>query len=200
MFRRFAYSLSRFMAGRNGMDYFGYCLWWFYLILLVIEVIVSLFSRIAGAVLSVLLWILFFYMLFRMLSRNLPARSRENLWWGKFWSKTPFGRRGGSRFGGGYGPGGYGQGGYGPGYGYNPGGYGAGNPGGNFYGSDGASGPSGAAQGGKKPKKKKVKLPRDKDHVYRICPSCKANIHLPKKKGAHTVRCPRCNVLFEVKI
>ena len=187
LFRRLAYSLSRFMAGRNGMDYFGYCLWWFYLILLVIEVIVSLFSRIAGAVLSVLLWILFFYMLFRMLSRNLPARSRENLWWGKFWSKTPFGKRSGSRFGGGYGPGGYGQGGYG--YGAGGPGYGQSAPDGNFYGGESAP-----------KKKKKVKLPRDKDHVYRICPSCKANIRLPKKKGAHTVRCPRCNVLFEVKI
>lgn len=183
LFRRLACSLSRFMAGRNGMDYFGYCLLWFYLILLIIQVIVSLFSRIAGAVLSVLLWALFFYMIFRMLSRNLPARARENLWWGRVWSKTPFGKRGNSRFGGSQ------SGGYDAGYGA----YGAGNPGGNFYG-DGYS----ASDAPKK--KKKSKLPKDKDHVYRICPSCKANIRLPKKKGTHTVRCPRCGVLFEVKI
>lgn len=50
------------------------------------------------------------------------------------------------------------------------------------------------------PKKKSKKLPRDKDHVYRTCPECKANIRLPKKKGAHSVRCPRCSTLFDVKI
>lgn len=54
----------------------------------------------------------------------------------------------------------------------------------------------------REPKKKsqKQKLPRDKDHVYRTCPECKANIRLPKKRGAHSVRCPRCSTLFDVKI
>lgn len=39
-----------------------------------------------------------------------------------------------------------------------------------------------------------------KTHVFRICPSCKAKLRLPRKKGPHNVRCPRCKVLFEVHI
>ena len=39
-----------------------------------------------------------------------------------------------------------------------------------------------------------------KTHVFRICPSCKAKIRLPRKKGPHSVRCPRCQVLFKVQI
>ncbi len=50
------------------------------------------------------------------------------------------------------------------------------------------------------PKQKKKKLKTDKDHVFRICPECKANIRLPKKKGKHTVVCPRCKCRFDVKI
>ncbi len=180
--RRMIYALQRFMTGRNGMDYFGYCLWWFYLILFIIQVIVRMISQLAGFVLSILLWILFIYMIFRVLSRNLPARSRENLWWGKVWSKTPFGKKGNARFGGYRGFGGYG--------------YGAGS-GGSAFGRDDYHDYTAPP---KTEKKKKVKLPKDKDHVYRICPACRANIRLPKKKGAHSVRCPRCSTLFDVKI
>lgn len=39
-----------------------------------------------------------------------------------------------------------------------------------------------------------------KTHVYRKCPSCRANIRLPKKKGSHTVCCPACRKRFDVKI
>ncbi len=39
-----------------------------------------------------------------------------------------------------------------------------------------------------------------KTNVYRKCPSCKATIRLPRKKGAHSVVCPRCKTKFEVKI
>ena len=39
-----------------------------------------------------------------------------------------------------------------------------------------------------------------KTHVFRICPSCDAKIRLPRKKGPHKVRCPRCQVLFDVHI
>ena len=39
-----------------------------------------------------------------------------------------------------------------------------------------------------------------KTHVYRTCPKCKATIRLPKKKGSHTVRCPKCSERFDVKI
>lgn len=40
----------------------------------------------------------------------------------------------------------------------------------------------------------------DKDHVYRKCPSCKSQLRLPKRKGTHTARCPRCGKEFEVRI
>ncbi len=46
-----------------------------------------------------------------------------------------------------------------------------------------------------------VKVFKDrKTHVYRTCPNCKATLRLPKKKGKHTVRCPKCSERFEVKI
>lgn len=37
-------------------------------------------------------------------------------------------------------------------------------------------------------------------HVYKKCPHCKATLRLPKSKGSHTVRCPRCSERFEVRI
>ncbi|MEE1186496.1 MAG: hypothetical protein UHN02_03855 [Acutalibacteraceae bacterium] len=41
---------------------------------------------------------------------------------------------------------------------------------------------------------------KDKNKVIRKCPDCKAKIRLPKKKGRHSVTCPRCKVTFNVKI
>ena len=38
-----------------------------------------------------------------------------------------------------------------------------------------------------------------KSFTYKKCPSCKANIRLPRKKGTHNVVCPRCKNRFEVK-
>lgn len=40
----------------------------------------------------------------------------------------------------------------------------------------------------------------DRDHAYRKCPSCKSQLRLPKKKGKHTVRCPKCRTEFDVRI
>lgn len=40
----------------------------------------------------------------------------------------------------------------------------------------------------------------DKEHVYKVCPLCKAQLRLPYKKGEHTVCCPRCKGEFSVKI
>ena len=37
-----------------------------------------------------------------------------------------------------------------------------------------------------------------KTHIYRICPHCKSNLRLPKRKGKHTVRCPKCNLRFDI--
>ena len=39
-----------------------------------------------------------------------------------------------------------------------------------------------------------------KTHVFRKCPSCKAVLRLPKRKGVHTAICPRCARRFDVKI
>ena len=36
--------------------------------------------------------------------------------------------------------------------------------------------------------------------AYRKCPHCKAVLRLPRKKGKHSARCPKCHTLFEVKI
>ena len=39
-----------------------------------------------------------------------------------------------------------------------------------------------------------------KTHVYRRCPACKSTLRLPRQKGKHTVRCPKCQHRFEVNI
>ncbi|MBQ3002508.1 MAG: hypothetical protein IJD82_02125 [Clostridia bacterium] len=40
----------------------------------------------------------------------------------------------------------------------------------------------------------------DREHVYKKCPHCRAQLRLPRKKGEHDVCCPRCKVTFSVKI
>lgn len=40
----------------------------------------------------------------------------------------------------------------------------------------------------------------DKTHVYRKCPSCKATLRFPRKKGTHSAVCPKCHKDFKVKI
>lgn len=44
------------------------------------------------------------------------------------------------------------------------------------------------------------KIREIKTHRYRTCPSCKTTIRLPRKKGRHTVKCPKCSNRFEVQI
>lgn len=39
-----------------------------------------------------------------------------------------------------------------------------------------------------------------KTHVFKKCPSCKATIRLPKRKGKHMLDCPKCSKEFSVKI
>ena len=46
----------------------------------------------------------------------------------------------------------------------------------------------------------KNKFKDRKTHVYKKCPKCKAVLRLPKKKGNHTVVCPKCRNRFDVKI
>ena len=37
-------------------------------------------------------------------------------------------------------------------------------------------------------------------HVYKKCPHCKVVLRLPRKPGAHTVKCPRCGESFKVTV
>jgi len=37
-------------------------------------------------------------------------------------------------------------------------------------------------------------------HRYRRCPNCQTQLRLPRKVGTHTVKCPRCDNRFQVKI
>ena len=41
---------------------------------------------------------------------------------------------------------------------------------------------------------------QDKDHIYRTCPACKATLRLPRKKGKHNVKCPKCSHSFKVRV
>ncbi len=55
------------------------------------------------------------------------------------------------------------------------------------------------------PVKDGVKLTRNRirdcrTHVYHTCPHCKAVLRLPRKKGEHTVCCPRCRGSFTMKV
>ena len=55
------------------------------------------------------------------------------------------------------------------------------------------------------PVKNKFKLAQNKrrdrkTHVYKKCPKCKAVLRLPRQKGKHTVKCPKCANRFDVKI
>ncbi len=36
--------------------------------------------------------------------------------------------------------------------------------------------------------------------VFRKCPHCKAVLRLPRARGRHVVRCPRCGQSFEVRV
>lgn len=40
----------------------------------------------------------------------------------------------------------------------------------------------------------------DYNHVYKKCPSCRAVLRLPRRKGKHTTICPKCNKKFKVYV
>ena len=46
--------------------------------------------------------------------------------------------------------------------------------------------------------RRKKRVP--KTHVFRKCKFCKSRLRLRYVKGKHTVRCPRCNSLFQTRI
>lgn len=39
-----------------------------------------------------------------------------------------------------------------------------------------------------------------KVHRYRKCPNCKKTLQLPVKRGKNTVKCPKCQEKFEVRV
>ena len=50
-------------------------------------------------------------------------------------------------------------------------------------------------------RQKKNFLPSDTpDHIFRTCPRCRATLRLPREKGKHEARCPRCGHKFSVKV
>ncbi len=46
----------------------------------------------------------------------------------------------------------------------------------------------------------KQKLLQSKNYCFHKCPHCKAKLRLPRKKGKHTVCCPRCKENFKMKV
>lgn len=70
----FRNALIRFFSGRRGMDQLSVAL-------LILSIVLSLIAPMAGlgilATLSTAAWV---YALFRTLSRNIPAREKENQW------------------------------------------------------------------------------------------------------------------------
>lgn len=50
-------------------------------------------------------------------------------------------------------------------------------------------------------RKGKTHLPPDtSDHIFRSCPHCRATLRLPREKGKHEVKCPRCGNKFGIKV
>lgn len=39
-----------------------------------------------------------------------------------------------------------------------------------------------------------------KVYVYKKCPFCKATLRLPRKKGKHTCKCPKCQESFNMRV
>ncbi len=51
-----------------------------------------------------------------------------------------------------------------------------------------------------KPKTRRVSAMDTQYHIFRACPHCSATLRLPREKGKHTVRCPRCSKTFKIKV
>lgn len=49
-------------------------------------------------------------------------------------------------------------------------------------------------------RRNKRRFSERKTHVYVKCPGCKATLRLPRVKGRHTARCPKCGNEFGVDI
>ena len=143
--------LARFMYGRYGTDQLYHTLFLWEIIFLFAASVLSILGSISTvcAIISVVLYavavMLLIICLVRSMSRNIPARRRENERYLAFMAHL---------------------------------------------------------RGGKRPQKQKnVQSFMDTEmHVFRQCPFCQATLRLPRQKGKHTVKCPRCAKGFTVKV
>ncbi len=46
--------------------------------------------------------------------------------------------------------------------------------------------------------KRKASELKDSTKVYKTCPKCKSRLRLARRRGRHTVRCPRCQNEFKI--
>lgn len=44
------------------------------------------------------------------------------------------------------------------------------------------------------------KIAQSKSYCFHKCPNCKAKLRLPRKKGKHTVCCPKCKQDFKMRV
>ena len=75
MFQRLGYTIARFMQGRYGVDALQKALLWVYCGVIVLNLFLG------SWVLVLFEFLLFGWLVFRTLSRNIPARMRENEWY-----------------------------------------------------------------------------------------------------------------------
>ena len=78
--------LARFFYGRYGID----TLYTGLLVTSLSLMVINLF--IGSVILTLVVYILLGWSMFRSLSRNIPARQRENRWFVKLWKKITFGK------------------------------------------------------------------------------------------------------------
>ena len=140
--------LARFMYGRYGVDALYNTLFLWEVIFLFVATVLNLLGHVSTVCL-ILSWVLYaismgllVFAIFRCMSRNIPARRRENERYlamkARFRSKN-------------------------------------------------------------KPASK-ASFMDTAQHIFRQCPYCKATLRLPRQKGKHIVKCPRCSKSFTVKV
>lgn len=167
----FRYKFSQFMQGRYGMDPLYYALLLLYLILLVLNM---LFRKLM--IFGILAWAVLIFAFYRFFSRDIYKRSRENEKFMELLTKVT-NKVGSNWNGGSFG---------------NFGGLGGRFGGGNYrnvVNSPHVNGPSFMTKLREFPEKK-----------YATCPNCQATLRLPRQRGKHTVRCPRCGNRFGIHI
>ncbi len=84
MFRKIGDALRRFMIGRYGSDQLGRWLLGAAIVLIVLGMIGSRTGSAVLSGLSLLAYVPLIWSIFRMYSRNIEARRRENLAFGRF--------------------------------------------------------------------------------------------------------------------